>query len=143
MTRQEFAAVVVRWLNIDTENYRDVELNFADSAKIQDWAQDSVRAALSLGFMAGKAVQGSSKVNFDPTGSISRQEVMTVIGRVQEKGYGEADMNFSDASKIAGWALPYVKTLVAQGVISGFNGKLDPAGFVTRGQVAKIIFELN
>jgi hypothetical protein len=115
MTRQEFAAVVVRWLNIDTENYKDVELNFADSAKIQDWAQDSVRAALSLGFMAGKAVQGSSKVNFDPTGSISRQEVMTVIGRVQEKGYAEADMNFSDASKIAGWALPYVKTLVAPG----------------------------
>ncbi len=143
MTRQEFAAVIVRWLGIDVKDYEDTALNFADNAKIQDWAQDSVRAALSMGFMTGKAITGSSKVNFDPTGPISRQEVMTVIGRAQEKGYAEATMDFQDAAKIAAWALPYVKTLVGQGVISGFEGKLDPTGSVTRGQVAKIIFELN
>lgn len=143
MTRQEFAAVAVRWLGVDTAQYADVELSFADVLKIQDWAKDSVRAALHLGLMTGKSVTGTKKINFDPTGPISRQEVMTVIGRVQEKGYAEAETNFKDASKIADWALPYVKTLVAQGVISGYEGRLDPTGSVTRAQVAKIIFELN
>lgn len=143
MTRQEFAAVVVRWMDLDTEEYADVELSFADYSKIQDWAKDSIKTALSLGFMTGKTVSGSKELYFDPTGPISRQEVMTVIGRIQEKGYPEAEADFSDAHKIASWALPYVKSLVAQGVISGYNGALDPTGSVTRAQVAKIIFELN
>lgn len=143
MTRQEFAAVMVRWLGIDPEKYKDTKLTFADTSQIQDWAQNSVRAALAQGFMAGKAVSGSNKVNFDPTGPISRQEVMTVIGRIQEKGYARAEMNFIDAHLVASWALPYVSTLVGQGVITGFNGKLDPTGNVTRAQIAKIISELN
>ena len=143
MTRQEFAAVIVRWLGINTEEYSDVDLDFADYSKIQDWAKDSIRAALHLGFMTGKSAAATKAVYFDPTGPISRQEVMTVIGRIQEKGYPEAEMDFKDANKIASWALPYVKTLVGQGVISGYNGRLDPTGSVTRAQVAKIIFELN
>ena len=143
MTRQEFAAVVVRWMNIDTDEYADMELSFADYSKIQDWAEGSVKAALSLGFMTGKTVSGSKALYFDPTGPISRQEVMTVIGRIQEKGYPEASVEFSDANKIASWALPYVKSLVGQGVISGYDGILNPTGSVTRAQVAKIIFELN
>lgn len=143
MTRQEFAAVAVRWLGVDTTKYADVELPFTDVSKIQDWAKDSVRAALQLGLMAGRSAGGTKKLTFDPTGPISRQEVMAVIGRVQEKGYAEAQTDFKDANKIANWALPYVKTLVAQGVISGYNNRLDPTGSVTRAQVAKIIFELN
>lgn len=143
MTRQEFAAVAVRWLGVDTTLYADTELSFSDSSKIQDWAKDSVRAALRLGLMTGKSATGTQKLNFDPTGPISRQEVMAVIGRIQEKGYAESETDFKDAKKIASWALPYVKTLVAQGVISGYNGLLDPTGSVTRAQVAKIIFELN
>ncbi len=143
MTRQEFAAVMVRWLGIDPQAYADKQLAFADAAAIQDWALNSVRAAVDQGFMTGKSVSGSSKVLFDPKGPISRQEVMTVIGRVQEKGYVQAEMNFTDADRIAAWALPYVSALVGQKVISGFNGKLDPTGNVTRAQIAKIISELN
>ncbi|HCU08373.1 MAG TPA: hypothetical protein DF480_05340 [Clostridiales bacterium] len=143
MTRQEFAAVVVRWMNIDPQKYTERKLTFADTSRIQEWAVDSVRAAVALGYMTGKAVAGSSKINFDPEGPISRQEVMTVIGRIQEKGYARAEMSFTDAHLVASWALPYVSTLVGQGVISGFNGKLDPAGNVTRAQIAKIISELN
>ena len=86
MTRQEFAAVITRWLDVDTAVYSEGKLSFSDASKIQDWAKDSVKAAVALGYMAGKAVSGTDTVNFDPTGPISRQEVMTVIGRIQEKG---------------------------------------------------------
>ncbi len=143
MTRQEFAAVMVRWLGIDASLYEGTALNFADASRIQDWAVSSVQTAVAQGFMTGKAVSGSSKVNFDPAGPISRQEVMTVIGRIQEKGYARAEMSFTDAKLVAPWALPYVSTLVGQGIISGFNGKLDPTGSVTRAQIAKIISGLN
>ena len=143
MTRQEFAAVMVRWLGIDPRDYEDKPLTFADASAIQAWALNSVRAAVEQGFMTGKSVSGSSRILFDPSGPISRQEVMTVIGRVQEKGYPQAEMNFSDAGRIAPWALPYVSTLVGQKVVSGFDGKLDPTGNVTRAQIAKMISELN
>lgn len=137
MTRQEFAVVVVRWLGVDTAQYESVELGYSDAADIAGWALPSVKAAKALGIMSGKGE------GFDPKGSLTRQEAMTVIGRVQEKGYGSDDLSaFSDASEVSGWALPYVQTLVFQGVIGGSNGKLNPKGAVTRAQVAKIIFEL-
>lgn len=143
MTRQEFAAVIIRGLDVDTEAYSGQKLSFADGSKIQSWAVDSVKAAVALGYMAGKADSGSNKVYFDPTGPISRQEVMTVIGRIQEKGYAGATLDFKDAKDVASWALPYASALVGQGVISGYNGRLDPKGNVTRAQIAKIIAELN
>ena len=143
MTRQEFAAVITRWLDVDTAVYSEGKLSFSDASKIQDWAKDSVKAAVALGYMAGKAVSGTDTVNFDPTGPISRQEVMTVIGRIQEKGYPEAPLQFKDAKDVASWALPYASALVGQGVITGYDGKLHPNGNVTRAQIAKIISELN
>ena len=86
----------------------------------------------------GTAKEG--KVYFNPMGAISRQEVMTIIGRTQQRGYAEADLTkFADYVQVADWALPYVKTLVQQQVVSGYDGKVWPKDPVTRAQVATII----
>ena len=83
-------------------------------------------------------------LKFDPEGSITRQEAMTVIGRLTETGYEKSDLSeFSDKDKVASWAYDYVCTLVKMGIISGSDGKLDPEGNITREQAAKIIFEIN
>ncbi len=142
MTRQEFAKVITTWYGVDLTKYETVELDFADNSKIANWAMPYVKAAVSLGMMNGKSVKGVNK--FDPEGSITRQEVMTVIGRIMADGYQSDNLSeFSDKATIADWALPYVKVLVKQGIITGSNGKLLPNNAVTREQVAKIIFEIN
>lgn len=141
ITRVEFAVLIAKWLNLDTQSYSGVELNFADKAQIPAWAEPYVKAVYGRGLMNGSMSDG--KLMFGPAKNITRQEAMTVIGHTQERGYAEAEMNFSDSGQVASWALPYVKTLVAQQVISGSNGKLNPTAYVTRGQVASIIFGLN
>ena len=142
MTRQEFAKVITSWYGVDLDAYEYTELEFADNAKIANWALPYVKAAIDLGFMNGKSIKGS--LNFDPEGSITRQEVMTVIGRIMGDGYQVSNLkDFKDKSKVADWALPYVKLLVEQGIITGSNGMLNPNNSVTREQVAKIIFEIN
>lgn len=138
MTRQEFAKVITSWYGADLDSFAEVELNFTDASQIADWAVPYVKAALALGMMNGKGTK------FDPNGSITRQEVMTVIGRIMERGYEASNLSqFSDRGSVDSWALPYVQTLVEQKVITGSNGKLMPKNPVTREQVAKIIFEIN
>ncbi len=142
MTRQEFAKVITSWYGADLDEFESAELDFADNSKIASWAVPYVKAAVELGMMGGKNINGTLK--FDPTGSITRQEVMTVIGRIMDDGYQSSNLSeFKDASKVASWALPYVKVLVKQGIITGSNGQLLPNNLVTREQVAKIIFEIN
>ena len=55
-----------------------------------------------------------------------------------------ADLShFKDADQVAFWAEPYVKPLVEQKVISGSNGSLLPTSYLTKAQIASIIFNLN
>ena len=128
MTRAEFASVMVQWLGIDTTQYEDVKLPFSDLASVPTWALPAVRAVYAVGLMSGRAAAGGN-IYFTPQGSITRQEVMTVIGHIQQRGYEEAELSrqFSDSASVADWAKPYVRTLVAQGVIGGYDGKIWPA----------------
>ena len=142
MTRAEFAVIMTNWLDSEGSDYNDVTLPFEDTSSIPDWALDSAKAMYKMGIIQGVGVEG--KTYFKPTSPISREEVMTIIGRTQERGFAEAKLGqFGDSNQVSSWALPYVKTLVEQGVISGYDGKLWPKNPVTRAQVATIITGLN
>ncbi|MGI6734557.1 MAG: phosphodiester glycosidase family protein [Anaerovoracaceae bacterium] len=138
ITRAEFAVLMRNWMGEKAAGYEHVVLPFVDAADIPAWALESVKAMYGMGIIMGTAKDG--KVYFNPMGAISRQEVMTIIGRTQVRGFAEADLTvFADHSQIADWALPYVKTLVKQQVVSGYSGKVWPKDPVTRAQVATII----
>ena len=141
MTRQEFAAVMVRMLGTDTSQYEEREFDWTDMDQISAWALPSVKASAALGIMNGKG--SGEEIRFDPLGQITRQEVMTVIGRMQKGDkFGRDDLaSFSDAADVADWARSYVQSLVAQKIITGSDGKLNPTAPVSRAEVAKIIFE--
>ena len=141
MTRQEFAAAVVRFLGVDTAQYSGVTLPFADAAQISTWAVNDMKAAYSLGLITGSGSGGVLYAN--PTDTITRQEAMAILGRTQLKGYQEDDLSgFSDGASVASWARGYIAAMVTRGVISGSGGKLNPTGTVTRGQVAKMLYSL-
>ncbi|MBQ2926298.1 MAG: S-layer homology domain-containing protein, partial [Ruminiclostridium sp.] len=74
---------------------------------------------------------------------ITRAEAMTILGRMLEKGYGQADLSaFSDQSKLPSWSRRHVATLVELGVVNGSNGQLRPDASVTRAEVAKMLLTL-
>lgn len=141
ITRAEFAVLMNNWMGEKAEGYGNTTLPFIDAGAIPAWAVESVKAMYGMGIIMGTGTEKG--LVFNPAGPISRQEVMTIIGRTQIRGFAEDDLKgFGDSSRIADWALPYVRTLVKQKVVSGYNGNVWPGNNVTRAEVATIITSL-
>ncbi|MCR4963485.1 MAG: S-layer homology domain-containing protein [Firmicutes bacterium] len=140
LTRAQFAVIVANWQGIDGAAYAGADMPFADKASIPDWAYNQVKAMYTLGVISGYG--SGNDLKFKPNSNITRAEAMTMIGRIQERGFAETELKFSDAASVGDWALPFVKTLTAQGVISGYNNKIMPGQSITRGEIAKIIYSL-
>ena len=94
----------------------------------------------SLGILQGASSGGQLLAN--PSATITRAEAMTILGRTQAKGFAQAELTFSDAGQVPSWSLSYVKTLVAQGVVSGNNNQIRPSDSITRGEVAKLLYAM-
>ena len=93
ITRQEFAVLLCRWLT-PAQDTSSVELPFADNGSIADWAKDGVRAMYSLGVTKG-SYDGYGRLCFLPTATISRQEALTMLGRLLELGYAAPEWSFT------------------------------------------------
>lgn len=142
LTRQEFAAVLCNWLGIDPYKYERVELSFADDQAISPWAELFVKAVSSKGYMAGKA-RNDGSVDFDPLGTITRQEVLTVLSKLLGEGYAAEELVCSDTSSVAPWALPFVKLAVTNGITDPGNGLLRPLAPITRGELGLMMYSLD
>lgn len=137
ITRGDFVTMLMRWMGTDLSQYQGVELPFADAAVIQPWALDAVKAAYSLGIFTGSAEGDGLYANAGQT--ITRAQAMTLLGRVQAKGYAQAAQTFLDADAIPSWAAEHVSVLVGQGVVNGYGGYVRPNDPITRAEVAKVL----
>jgi len=142
LTRQEFATTLCNWLGADLEAYAETELPFTDKDQIAAWALPYVKAAYSLAYMAGKGSSDGS-VRFDPAGTITRQEVMTVLAKMLEEGYASPDITASDAADVAAWAQPFVRLLTGNGIVVPSDGKLRPTAPITREELAAMIYAMD
>ena len=142
ITRGDFALMAARWMGLDLEAYAKVTLPYVDTAAIPAWDRNAVKALYDLGIMTGsKDSDGALRAN--AKAPITRAEAMTILGRMLEKGYGQADLSaFSDQSKLPSWSRRHVATLVELGVVNGSNGQLRPDASVTRAEVAKMLLTL-
>ena len=89
-------------------------------------------------------VSGYTNGNFGPEDSITREQLAKILYRYAEyKGYDVTASTqlsaFSDASKVASYAEKYMKWAVAEELIQGSNGKLNPKGNATRAEIAAIL----
>ena len=137
VTREEFAAMLVRALGL-TDNGKACA--FTDISG--RWSEESIRIAAQNGL-----VNGVNATTFAPDAEITRQEMMTMIARaLKATGLnvtGSDDLSgYADANEVSGWALSSVRTLVASGIISGDNGKLNPTGTCTRSEAAAVFSRL-
>lgn len=101
---------------------------------------DAITRAKALGIAMG------SDGKFRPEDSLTRQEGMTLICRAMASaGFDmsafSADLTaYADYSEVASWATSSVEALVGAGVINGKNGLIDPAGSLTRAELAVALY---
>jgi len=142
ITRQEFAVLLCRWLAPEG-NFSTVELPFTDSGDISGWAKDGIRAMYAMGVTKGSEdLRG--RLCFYPKATISRQEVVTMLGRLLELGYVAPEQTFADGDVIADWARAHIGTLCAIGALSPReDGSIRPTEAITRAQVADLLYKLS
>ena len=104
------------------------------------WYTDAVNWAA-----ANNIVNGVEGNNFDPTGSLTREQMATVLYRYAQ--YKGADVSasgdisgFADSANVSSWAVDAVKWAVGSGLINGVEGNaLAPQGTSTRAQAATVL----
>ena len=141
ITRAQFAVMLYRYLKLDESRYSGVSLPFADLNSIPEYAIPAVKALYSEGVITGSEKNG--RLYFNPDSSLTRAQAAAMIGRTQARGYALADLTFTDSGKIPAYAAYYIRAMVGQGVINGYSdGSFKPHSNITRGQMAKILYNL-
>ena len=142
ISRAQFSVMLYRYLGLDGSRYSQVILPFADLAAIPEYALPAIRALYTEGIVNG-TTGSDGKLYFNPDSSLTRAQAATMIGRTQPKGYAMAELTFTDHASIPGYAVEYIRTMTAQKVISGYgDGSFKPHNSITRGQMAKILYNL-
>lgn len=143
ITRAEFFTMVARWMGLELTEYENYDLPFADMNDVPVWARAPLAAMYDRGIVTGSLDMGVLYAY--PLAGISRSEVMTILGRTQQRGCPEAELeNFTDYADVPAWAESYVRGLVGQGIINGYaDGALRPGAPMTRGEVAKVLYALR
>lgn len=119
----------------------DAENRFDDIAP-SDWYYEAVCWAADKDLVTGVAAS-----RFSPDGIITRQEVATILYRMDGSRSGLEisfralyDRQFSDSGSIASWAHAAMDWAVYHGVLSGTSATtLHPTGTATRAAVATIL----
>ena len=141
ISRAQFAVMLYRYLKLDESKYADAALPFADLDNIPEYAIPAVKALYTEGVISGAEKNG--RLYFNPNNALTRAQAAAMIGRTQAKGYALANLTFTDSGKIPGYADYYIRTMAAQGGINGYSdGSFKPHSNITRGQMAKILYNL-
>lgn len=76
----------------------------------------------------------------NPNANITREQLVTMMYRYagSPKADGKLD-NFSDAASVSTYAADAMQWAVANGIVNGSNGKLNPQNNATRAEVAAIL----
>ena len=114
--------------------------NFDDVASDAEYAKE-LACGKALGILQGV---GGNK--FNPEGTITRQDLMTICARELKYAQKLADEDvtvldkFSDKDSVAEYALPFVAAMVKSEIVIGDDKNLlNPYGTATRAETAVII----
>ena len=114
------------------------DLPFTDVAA-GTWYTDAVLWAAQNGI-----VNGLGENTFAPMNTLTREQLVTMLYRYAEaEGYdvsAAADLSgYPDADKVQTYAQEAMSWAVAEGIVEGMDGNLNPAGSATRAQIATIL----
>lgn len=138
VTRAEFAKMIVASLETDLLEYNN---EFKDVKK-SSWYAPYVATAHKLGI-----VEGVTKDNFKPNENITREEMATMLSRLDDDKLTEDEIKveldkYKDADKVSEWAKPYVAKASKLNIMTGKKIGLDPLSNATRAEAATMIFRI-
>lgn len=136
LARAQFATILYR---MEGEPSISFSQKFPDVVQ-GDWYTDAVLWASDAGVVTGYSNTGK----FGPADMINREQMATMMFRyANAKGYDtsqRADFSsYPDASSVSDYARDAMSWCVANGIISGDNGRLNPQGETARAVCATII----
>lgn len=136
LTRGSFITLLYRLNGSPTV---DGENPFAD-VPADTWYTDAVIWGYRNGIVYGKSAD-----TFDPSGNITRQELVVMLmryaGFTGRDVSGSADLSrFHDDEQVASWAADGMKWAVAEDLVGGRDGNLlAPSGLCNRAEAATIL----
>ncbi len=143
MTRAEFASMIANYMELNTDSYDNITLDFNDSDEIPLWAQKAVKAVYSEGIILGR-VNDDKTVDFAPYDNITRAEAMTILGRIVSDGETDGELMFADSADIADWAKEGIKKLYSLGVINGYeDNTILPNNNMRRAEAATMLYKIE
>ena len=136
ITRADFTILLVRAFGLTGDGETDT---FTDVSADAYYARE-LAIAKSTGLVNGMA-DGS----FNPTGEISREDMMVIATRAlwaagKKLAGSAADLvQFADAGLVSGYAADSVGILVNNQIITGANGRINPKAKATRAETAVML----
>ncbi|MCD8214808.1 MAG: bacterial Ig-like domain-containing protein [Clostridiales bacterium] len=134
--RGDFAVVLNRLLDLEDGNvtFDDVDSNSYYAQAISNCAA----ANIFIGYGDG---------TFKPEQVISRQEMFVIMAKLfasADYDFNAVDLtaldSFADGSAVSEWAKPYTAYLVSIGAVVGNDNELRPLDYITRAEMAVIIY---
>ncbi len=134
ITRAEMVTVVNRAFGAREK----AALTGVTDVKNGAWYADEIAKAIGMQTMA-------KSENVRPNDNVTRQEAFTILARAyRQEGGKVSDISaFSDGDKVASWAVAGLGALVKKGYVTGSENKLNPTGYMTRAEFAKIMQNLT
>lgn len=138
VTREEFAAMLVRAF---AENATEAKVSFTD-ANEDAWYNTYLKKAVGAGI-----VKGYDDGSFGVGENITRQDMVVMLNRTAEFAgivfEVEASEKFADDNDISDYAKEAVYLFKEAGIVNGISiDEFSPKANASRGQAAKVIFEL-
>ncbi|GBG10183.1 hypothetical protein PAT3040_04901 [Paenibacillus agaridevorans] len=141
ITRAQFAVLLARGLGLSgggaaAASFRDVSAS--------DWFADLLSAVLEAGL-----IQGLGDGRFAPGGSLTREQLATLLVRAYQYGQGKSGVTIAsadiaaDEANISQWALADVREALRLGLMVGRgDGRFVPNGTVTRAETVQALLRL-
>ncbi len=132
LNRAEFIALVNRMKGYSETSdkvklYTDVRPN--------DWYYDDVAIALEAGY-----INGTSDNTMSPLATITRQEAMAIMARVESLTPNESLLEaVKDGAAIANWAQEATSACINAGFITGYQGNITPQANITKAQAIVLL----
>lgn len=129
ITRGEMAVILNRILGYD-KSYNNRN-RFADVPS--KFYKEDLLSLNEQGIIKG------SDNKLRPEDKITRQEAAVILVRAFQIRGQSTSLNFSDRTKLADWAKEAVSVLTNEKYMNGYQGKINPLGSLTRGELVKLL----
>jgi len=140
VTRGELAKILAAYLDLDSGQYDEVTLGFADEASIPAQDLAYIRAALAGGY-----VKLFSDYTYRASSPVARAEAADVFAPLCPTAVSAGkSKNFSDFSDVGPYFEDSVKKLVDLEIMIGYpDGTLRPRNAITREELAMVLYRLS